>query len=146
MAMNASEAASARDHVFVDVRERYEWEAGHVRGSLHIPIGQIQRRFEELSREHPIVVVCQVGQRSALVADFLCAQGYVAHNLDGDYRSGRQGLPLSAVDDRETSSTDGARPGRPAPRRDARDLSRAVQALAVGRDLQDHPIGLDLES
>jgi rhodanese-related sulfurtransferase len=100
MSMSPRQAAEARNYLFLDVRERYEWDAGHVQGSLHIPIGQIQRRFEELNREQPIVVVCQVGQRSALVADFLRAQGYDAHNLEGGLQEwAAQGLPLSSADE-----------------------------------------------
>lgn len=100
MAMTPHEAAAATDHVFLDVREPYEWEAGHVEGSVHIPIGQIQRRFEELDRDRPIVVVCQVGQRSALVAEFLTAQGFEAHNLHGGLHEWTAaGLPLRAEDD-----------------------------------------------
>lgn len=100
MSMTPRDAAAAHDHLFLDVREPYEWEGGHVEGSTHIPIGQIQARFEELERDRPIVVVCQVGQRSALVADFLRAQGYDAHNLEGGLeRWAADGLPLTAGQD-----------------------------------------------
>jgi rhodanese-related sulfurtransferase len=89
------EAAAARDSVFLDVREDYEWEGGRISGSIHMPIGQVQARFDELDRTHPIVVVCHVGQRSALVADFLSAQGYDAHNLEGGLEAwSARGLPL----------------------------------------------------
>lgn len=95
--MTPEQAAAAHDHVFLDVREPYEWEAGHVEGSVHIPIGQIQRRLDELERDRPIVVVCQIGQRSALVADFLRSQGYDAHNLEGGLeRWSIEGLPLTS--------------------------------------------------
>jgi rhodanese-related sulfurtransferase len=105
--LTPKEAAALDDHVFLDVREPYEWDAGHVRGSVHIPIGQIQERFQELERDQPIVVVCQVGQRSALVAEFLAAQGYDAHNLDGGLqRWASEGLPLT-TDDEGGSVIDG---------------------------------------
>jgi rhodanese-related sulfurtransferase len=82
--MDAAEAFSVRDKVsYLDVREPYEWDAGHIDGSLHIPIGQIGTRFEELEKAKPIVVVCQVGQRSALVSEFLAGRGYDASNLEG---------------------------------------------------------------
>ncbi|HEY7874631.1 MAG TPA: rhodanese-like domain-containing protein [Actinomycetota bacterium] len=98
--MTPEEAAAARDSVFLDVREPYEWDAGHIDGSVHIPIGQIQERFEEVERERPVVVVCQVGQRSALVADFLSAQGYDAANLEGGLEAwSANGLPLVTDDD-----------------------------------------------
>jgi rhodanese-related sulfurtransferase len=99
MSMTPQEAAAAQGHLFLDVRERYEWDGGHIEDSLHIPIGQIQRRFGELSRDHPIVVVCQVGQRSALVADFLTAQGFDAHNLEGGLQQwAAEGLSLTSAE------------------------------------------------
>lgn len=71
------------DALFLDVREPYEWAAGHIEGALHIPIGAIAERFEEIPRTGEVIVVCQIGQRSALVADFLTQQGYAAHNMEG---------------------------------------------------------------
>lgn len=98
--MTPEEAVAAHDHVVLDVREPYEWEGGHIQGSVHIPIGDVQRRFHEIDRDRPVVVVCQVGQRSALVADFLRAQGYDAYNLEGGLeRWAVAGLPLSSGDD-----------------------------------------------
>ena len=80
---------------FLDVREPYEWEAGHVEGAVHIPIGQITFRVAELDRRDEIVVVCQVGQRSALVTDWLNQQGYNAQNLEGGLAAwSAEGLPL----------------------------------------------------
>ena len=100
MTLTPEEAAATTDAMFLDVRELFEWEAGHVSGSVHVPIGEIQDRYEEIDRTRSVVVVCQVGQRSALVADFLSAQGYDAHNLDGGLQQwAARGLPLSSRDD-----------------------------------------------
>ena len=83
------------DALALDVREPYEYEAGHIEGSLHIPIGQIQARWEDLDQERPIVVVCQIGQRSDLVAGFLRENGYDATNLSGGLTAwAAAGLPL----------------------------------------------------
>lgn len=80
---------------FLDVREGYEWDGGHIEGSLHIPISQILFRTEELEKDREVIVVCQVGQRSALVTDFLYKNGYDAHNLDGGLaRWTAESLPL----------------------------------------------------
>lgn len=68
---------------FLDVREPFEWDAGHVEGSMHIPMGDVERRWEEVPRDGRVVVVCHVGQRSALVTSFLRQQGLDAHNLEG---------------------------------------------------------------
>lgn len=95
-AMDAATAFENRDEFcYLDVREPYEWEAGHIEGSLHIPIRDIQSRFEELDKEVPIVVVCQVGQRSALVSEFLATKGYDAQNLEGGLDAwASRGYPL----------------------------------------------------
>lgn len=81
------DAASARsiagDATILDVREPFEYDAGHVAGSLHVPMNEVGARLDEIPRDRPIVVVCHLGQRSALVADFLRRQGMDAHNLDG---------------------------------------------------------------
>ena len=81
------DAASARsslgDATFLDVREPFEYVAGHVAGSLHVPMNDVGARLDEIPRDRPIVVVCHLGQRSALVADFLRKQGVEAHNLEG---------------------------------------------------------------
>ena len=49
---------------FVDVRERSEWNAGHMPGSLHIPLGELTRRAGELPKDKQIITVC----RSATVS------------------------------------------------------------------------------
>jgi rhodanese-related sulfurtransferase len=98
-ALTPQEAASKEGALFLDVREPYEWDAGHIAGAVHMPIGQVQRRYEELDRADEIVVVCQVGQRSELVASFLSAQGYTAHNLAGGLHEWTAaGMPLEATD------------------------------------------------
>ncbi len=54
---------------------------------LHIPMGQVQDRLAaivEASAAGPLVVYCHLGQRSAMVARWLAAQGIATvHNLDG---------------------------------------------------------------
>jgi rhodanese-related sulfurtransferase len=88
---------------FLDVRERDEYEAGHLEGSVHIPIGEISARWRELAPDDVVVVVCQVGQRSGLVTEFLRTEGLAAHNLEGGLEGWlRAGLPL----------TSGVRPAR----------------------------------
>ena len=79
----------------LDVREPYEWDSGHIEDSIHIPLGEITARVDELDTQRPIVVVCQVGQRSALVADWLSDRGFEAHNLEGGLAAWEAaGLPL----------------------------------------------------
>lgn len=65
----------------LDVREAEEWEAGHIPGAKWIPLGELPERFRELPKEQEIICVCRSGNRSALAAKLLAAQGYRVHNL-----------------------------------------------------------------
>jgi rhodanese-related sulfurtransferase len=67
----------------LDVREDDEWDAGHVDGSVHIPLRQLGARYVELPEAEQTLVVCRVGNRSAYAAAFLIQQGVDAVNLDG---------------------------------------------------------------
>lgn len=85
----------------LDVREPYEWEAGHIEEAIHVPLGQLMAGDEkaQLDRERPVVVVCKTGNRSELAALMLQARGYDAHNLEGGTeRWVSQGLPIVAAD------------------------------------------------
>lgn len=82
--LESTEAASQLGSMqVIDVREYYEWAAGHLAGAVHIPLRHLPHRFEEIARDRPVLVTCQVGQRSALATAFLRERGYDAHNLEG---------------------------------------------------------------
>jgi rhodanese-related sulfurtransferase len=86
------------DALFVDVREADEYAAGHVDGSLHMPIGSLAQEWQNLAGRGPIVVVCQIGQRSGLAAGYLRGRGLDAHNLEGGLEAWtRAGLALTAA-------------------------------------------------
>lgn len=62
--------------VLLDVREPWEYALAHVEGSLHIPMGEVQGKLEELNSDRMYVVMCHHGRRSQQVADYLAAQGF----------------------------------------------------------------------
>ncbi len=73
-----------QDGSFVlDVREPEEWEAGHLAGSLHIPLATIPDRLEELPGDQTVYVVCARGGRSAQAVQFLNANSFAAVNVAG---------------------------------------------------------------
>ena len=96
--LSPAQAGAALDDasaVAVDVREPEEWAAGHVEGSLWIPLGELQARAGELPRDRPLVIVCRSGSRSAYAADALVAAGWDASNLAGGLHAwAAAGLPL----------------------------------------------------
>lgn len=83
------------EYTFLDVREDYEWESGHIEDAIHIPLQQLPERYLELEKRRNFVVVCQIGQRSDLAAQFLKSRGFEAFNLDGGLeRWTAEGYPL----------------------------------------------------
>ena len=71
------------DHVGVlDVRERVEWDRGHIEGAVHIPLTQLPERLAEVPSGRT-VVVCTVGGRSARAVAYLAQRGHDVANLAG---------------------------------------------------------------
>ena len=94
-----------RDEIHIlDVREPQEWEAGHVEGSVHLPLNQLLAGQEDLTPDRPVAVVCTVGSRSEVGALMLRARGFDAYNLEGGLKAWEaEGYPLV---------TDDGQPGR----------------------------------
>lgn len=79
-AMSVADVAKldADEYLFLDVREPDEWTAGHIGWATLIPLGQLEDRSSELSKQQKIVVVCRSGNRSAQARDILLKQGFEA--------------------------------------------------------------------
>ena len=74
----------AADAVLIDVREPEEWQAGHAREAIHIPLAELPGRLAELpTGEAELVIVCRSGVRSARAVAWLNQNGVEALNLDG---------------------------------------------------------------
>ncbi len=70
-------------YILLDVREPHEATFARVDPHVHIPMGAIPIRFEELDKKIPIVVMCHSGVRSAQVCQFLEPRGFNVTNLEG---------------------------------------------------------------
>ena len=80
--------------VVLDVREPGEYEAAHLPGVMHIPMGEIVERMGEIPADVPVHVICAIGGRSAQVAEYLAAHGHDAVNIAGGTKAWQQaGLP-----------------------------------------------------
>jgi hydroxyacylglutathione hydrolase len=64
------------DQLLVDVRGEEEWSAGHIPGSVNLPLAELENRLSELPRNRSIIVHCQTGSRAAIGASLLRARGY----------------------------------------------------------------------
>jgi len=75
---------AGEDVVILDVRESYEYDICRLDGSKLIPLGELERRVNELDRDANIVAHCRSGGRSAQAVKFLREAGYEkARNLTG---------------------------------------------------------------
>lgn len=62
----------------LDVREAWEIERARVAHDLHIPLGELVSRCDELDASRPVAVLCHSGGRSARAAAWLCGQGFAS--------------------------------------------------------------------
>jgi adenylyltransferase/sulfurtransferase len=71
--------------ILIDVREPYEWQAGHLPTARHIPMAQIPQRLVEIPKDAEVIMICRSGARSARAQDYLLHQaGYTnVKNLVG---------------------------------------------------------------
>jgi hydroxyacylglutathione hydrolase len=68
----------------IDVRGHSEWIAGHIPGSLNIPLGYLPERIDELATDRPVVLQCQTDPRSSIASSVLMARGVTnVRNLRG---------------------------------------------------------------
>ncbi len=87
----AAKIASGEEIVLIDVREPYEWSAGHLENARHIPMQQIPHHVAELPRDRELVMICRSGSRSANVQQFLMSQGFTSvKNLAGGMQAWRR--------------------------------------------------------
>jgi rhodanese-related sulfurtransferase len=68
----------------LDVREPYEYEAGHIPGITLIPMADVPARLGEIPTDKEVIVTCRSGNRSSQIADYLREQGFTnVHNMEG---------------------------------------------------------------
>jgi rhodanese-related sulfurtransferase len=67
-----------KDAVVVDVRDKKEFDAGHIVDSINIPLANLKQRVTELKKhkDKPVLVVCKLGQHSGDAAKTLEEAGH----------------------------------------------------------------------
>jgi len=84
--------------VILDVREKDEWDEGHLPSAIHIPRGFLEQRIERevADKNTPIVAYCAGGSRSAFAAKSLQDLGYKnVVSMTGGYGDWKNaGLPF----------------------------------------------------
>jgi adenylyltransferase/sulfurtransferase len=74
----AARRARAETFLLLDVRDPDEYGTAQIEGSLHIPLGELEGRLDELKewRDRSIVVHCHRGGRSERACEILLARGF----------------------------------------------------------------------
>ena len=70
----------------LDVREEYEYQEGHVKGAVNLPLREILSQKDTLPKDRDIYVYCRSGHRSADAVNFLKSLGFEkVHNIEGGF-------------------------------------------------------------
>jgi len=70
--------------LIIDVRTLGEYNSGHVKGSVNIPLDQLQGKISKLDKDKTIITCCASGMRSASAKGMLLSKGFTeVHNGGG---------------------------------------------------------------
>lgn len=95
----ATQLINRENAIILDVREDNEYREGHIINSVHIPVGYLNNRLNELEKhkDQPIIVGCRSGQRSSQACGILKKHGFdKVYNLSGGIMGWKNdNLPLT---------------------------------------------------
>jgi rhodanese-related sulfurtransferase len=60
----------------VDVRTPSEYKMGHIKGSVNIPLQELNRKLKKLNKKQTIITCCASGVRSASAKSILESNGF----------------------------------------------------------------------
>lgn len=79
------EQVKNKEIILLDVREDNEWEAGHIAGAEHLPLGKINDlTTRDFKKDTPIYIYCRSGGRAGVAESILQDLGFTnVKNLGG---------------------------------------------------------------
>jgi hydroxyacylglutathione hydrolase len=105
--LHARWAADGSVVQILDVRERSEWDAGHVPGAVHVPYHDLDGVPDGIAPDRPVAVICASGQRASVGASLLQRHGAtdVIHVVDGGVPGWeRAGWPITRAPERTAAA------------------------------------------
>lgn len=73
--------------VIIDVREEFELMSGSLENSIHIPLGELRDRLDEIPKDKILYATCQVGLRGYIACRLLEQHGFKCANIDGGIKT-----------------------------------------------------------
>lgn len=68
----------------LDVRTKAEYQQGHIKGSVNVPLQNLQSYYSKLRKDKPVITCCASGMRSAQAKGMLQQNGFSeVHNGGG---------------------------------------------------------------
>jgi rhodanese-related sulfurtransferase len=74
----------------VDVRSKEEYQDGHIKGSVNIPLQVLKNKLINIRKDKAVIVCCASGVRSASAKQILTSSGFPNVHNGGGWR-GLQG-------------------------------------------------------
>ncbi len=71
----------------VDVRTKAEYQQGHIKGSVNIPLDTLENNFKNLDKNKPVITCCASGMRSASAKRILQSHGFTTVVNGGGWHS-----------------------------------------------------------
>jgi hydroxyacylglutathione hydrolase len=107
MARDLQESMKHGAVTLIDVRNQAEWDAGHIPGAIHIPLGLLRQQMAAVPRAKPVVVQCAAGARSSIGASLIAAAGVdrVINLIGGIGEWRKAGLPVTQDVERTLDKT-----------------------------------------
>ena len=70
--------------IILDVRSKGEYQGGHIKGSINIPVDTLKKNLSKLKKDSRIITCCASGMRSASAKSILKSNGFTeVHNGGG---------------------------------------------------------------
>ena len=71
----------------VDVRTKAEYQQGHIKGSINIPLNNLSNHYASLKKDKPVITCCASGVRSAQGKNILKSNGFTQVYNGGGWMS-----------------------------------------------------------
>lgn len=70
------QALMQKGAIILDVRTKNEFQSGHIKGSVNIPVQSLGSNLSKLKKDRPIITCCASGMRSASAKSILQSNGF----------------------------------------------------------------------